>query len=374
MAPPTEPSLPPTNDNDLRSGATLTGLTVQGTLPASLSGRLVAIGPDSGGDVDGVLHSVHLHQGRALSYRSRRVITGSITSNIIAFGGSILALGDGSLAYELTADLTTLRRVDLAGQSSGMSAYPKRDPRTGDLHILAVADNKAQAHVVVSSGALTRMSRPILAAPSRVKDLAVTRDRVVFVADGFAGVTARDGEASTTWITTGVDAPHLVHAHDVGDTIVIHAVTPSLERWTLHSTSATMRREVIDPTPRRFARTSDRAIDAEPQFLWTAGHETADKYDLATTSYVRHFFGSGRAPGDLVFVVDTSRPSADGGWLVGFVHHGAGDETDLVVLDAADMDHPAIATVRIPRRVVDGHHSTWIPLDPPLIHTEGARP
>ena len=215
--------------------STITGLPVRGALPAGLSGRLVAIGPDAESD-HAEIHAVHLHEGRMVSYRSRWVGTDGVAiSNIIVFGGSILALGDGSPAHELTPDLTGLRRVDLAGRSRGMSAYPKRDPHTGDLHVLAVDATAAQAHVVVSSGALTRTSRPIPGAPSRLTDLAITSDHVVFVADGFAGVASRDGEARITWITTGVEAPHLVHARDAGDTIVVHALTPSLERWTLHA-------------------------------------------------------------------------------------------------------------------------------------------
>ncbi len=365
MAPLTELPLPPTNDIEARDDGTITGLTVRGALPAGLCGRLVAIGPDSEpGHAE--VYSIHLHESRAVSYRSRSVSTDADAANIITFGGSILALGDDSLAYELTSDLTTLRRVDLAGQSRGMSAYPKRDPHTGDLHVLAVDASGVQAHVVVSSGALTRTSRPIVGAPSRLADLAITRDHVVFVADGFAGVMTRDVEARLTWITTGVDAPHLLHARDAADTIVVHAFTPSLERWTLHASTATVLREVLDPAPRRFAQTSDRPDDAVPQFLWTTGDVTADKYDLVTTSYVRHFFGSRRAPGDLVFVDDPSRPShADGGWLVGFVHHASADETDLVVLDAANVNPSAVATVSIPRRIARGHHSTWIPWTQP---------
>ena len=360
MANPTE-STPSTNDNAVRDDATITGLAVRGALPVGLSGRLVAIGPDSESD-HAQLHAVHLHGGRVLSYRSRWVSTGVAISNIIVFGGSILALGDGPPAYELTSDLMELRRVDLAGRSRGMSAYPKRDPHTGDLHLLAVDATAAQAHVVVSSGALTRTSRPIPGAPSRLTDLAITTDHVVFVADGFVGVMTRDGEARITWITTAADAPNLVHARDAGGTIVVHALTPALERWTLHVATATMRREVLDPTPRRSARTSDRPVDGTPRFLWTAGDATVDKYDLITTSYVRHVFGSRYVPGDLVFVADPSRPSdADGGWLVGFVHHASGDESDLVVLDAAAVHHSALATIRIPRRIARGHHSTWIP-------------
>ena len=38
----------------------------------------------------------------------------------------------------------------------------------------------------------------------------------------------------------------------------------------------------------------------------------------------------------------------DGGWLVGFVHDDDRNEADLVVLDAAAIDHPPVATVRDP--------------------------
>jgi carotenoid cleavage dioxygenase-like enzyme len=304
---------------------------LRGALPAGLSGRLIAICPDKA------------------------------AGNVIAFGGSLLALGDGSLAFELTSNLGTLRRVDLAGHSRGVAAYPKRDPITGDLHVLAVTDSGVQAHVVVSSSAFTRTSRTIAGAPNPIKDLVVTRDRVVFVADGFVGRASRGGEANPTWIATDVDAPYLVSAHDAGDVIIVYTVTSSLERWTLHADAATLHREILDATPRHFARASDRLVDAAPRFVWTTGDSTADKYDLSAGTHISHTFRPDRAPGDFVFVADAARPrDEDGGWLVGFVHHAPGNQTDLVVLDAADIAAPALATVTIPRRVPRGHHSTWI--------------
>jgi carotenoid cleavage dioxygenase len=65
-------------------------------------------------------------------------------------------------------------------------------------------------------------------------------------------------------------------------------------------------------------------------------------------------------PGDLVFVEDVERPcDADGGWVVGFVHGKAPNETDLVVLDAADL--APVARVRVHRHIPYGAHSTWVP-------------
>ena len=180
---------------------------------------------------------------------------------------------------------------------------------------------------MVSAGALTRTTRTIAAAPAPVNDLAITRDRVVFVANGFVGVTSRAREANTTWLPTGVDAARLVHAHDVGDTVVVLALTPSLERWTLTpASSLTVAREVLDPAP-------------------------------------QHFVATARL--------------ADSGWLVGYVHDESTDRTDVVVRDAADITLPAIATVRIPGRIPRGLHATWIPDPQPttsFVATVGYQP
>lgn len=89
MTPPIDPKVPSSNDIDGGDANTITNLTVQGTLPVGLSGRLLGIGPDSGADSgssgigslgtgDGAVHSVHLHAGLAISYRSRWVRTDNI--------------------------------------------------------------------------------------------------------------------------------------------------------------------------------------------------------------------------------------------------------------------------------------------------------
>jgi carotenoid cleavage dioxygenase len=365
MAPTTETGFPHDNDRAIVSDSTVTGLTVEGVVPAGLSGRLLGIAPGSDAE-DGVVHSVHLNGSRGVSYWNRWVRTDTAAANIVHFGGSILVLGDGSLAYELNLDLDTLRRVDLAGLSRGISAHPKHDPITGGLHLLAAATDGAQAHVIVSSGALTRTCRPITDTPSQIKDLAITRDHVVFVADGHVGVTPREGEARITWITTALDDPHLVHAHDAEDTIIVYSLTPSLERWTLRVASATFHRQVLDQSPRRFARTHEHPLGEPVHYLWTTGDGIADKHDLTASTCARHTFRPGRLPGDLVFVADEARRfHADGGWLVGFVDRTSESWTDLVVLDAADIARPAIATVHIPRRLPVGLRSTWIPSTPP---------
>ncbi len=344
MPSPTDPSNPPHVDLDVR-----------GAVPPGLFGQLAGIGRD------GVVHSVRVRDGR-VSYQRRRLRTDAVVHNLVALGGALLAFGDDSPAYELTTDVDTLRRVDLAGHGRALTAYPKHDPATGELHFIAHDTDGLQAHVVVDAGALTRHSRPIAETPNRIEDLALTRDRVVLVADGFVGDLARTGEARTTWIATGVDAPHPVHAHDAGDAVVLLVLTPSLERWTLYPGTRNIRREVLDPTPRRFAHRGGTDVDGALRIVWTTGDGTVGHHDLATSSHVHHSLRP-HLPGDLVYVSDAlgDGATADTGWLVGFVHDTSASTTELRVIDAAAIAGPPIAAIRIPRGIPRDLRCTWIP-------------
>ena len=140
---------------------------------------------------------------------------------------------------------------------------------------------------MISGGTLTRRNRPIVDTRNHITDLALTRDRVVFVADGFIGIAPREGERRTTWIATGVAAPTPVHAHDAGDTVVLLTLTPMLERWTLHPAAGSVQLEVLDQTPRRFAHCGNNDADGAPRLLWTTGHGTIGHHDLAASRHVQ---------------------------------------------------------------------------------------
>lgn len=345
MPSPTDPSNPPQRDADL---------DLRGAVPPGLSGRLVGI------DRDGVVHSVLVGDGR-VSYGCWRLRTESVVHRLVVFGGSMLVFGDETPAYEFTPGVDTLRRVDLAGNGRALAASPIQDPATGELHLIAHDAAGLQAYVVVSAGAFTRHSRPLLDAPDRIRDLVLTRDHAVLVADGFVGLAPRRGELRTTWIATGIAAAHPVHAYEAGDVVVVLALTPLLERWTLHPEAADIQREVLDPTPRRFAHCSREGADGALRCLWTTGNGTIGHHELVSKHHVHRNLRPD-VPGDLVFVTDATRESvADGGWLVGFVHGPSGVGSELYVIDAADIVGPAIAIAPVPRPVPRGLSCTWIP-------------
>jgi carotenoid cleavage dioxygenase-like enzyme len=338
---------------------TLRGFAVPSRPPEAVTGRLLGIH-------GGVLDSVQIHHGRDVSWQSHRIqqdaSTGSVDRELIVFGGSILAFGHGTLAEQLSSALDSSAPVDVAGQSRRLSACPRRDPISGDLHLLATASDGSKAHVVVSSGALTRRNHPIVDPPNRLHDLTIAGDHVLFAADGFLGIGACDHETGVQWIPTGAERSALVHAHASDDIIFVIVLTPSLERWAIDLPTMGVDREVLDPTPQRLARVSHHVGGPTQPFLWTIGDRTVDTYDLVSGRHVKRSFEHGR-PGDFALVDDPTRPhDCDGGWLLGFVHDDERDrDAELVLLDAADVSGPVVASAHIPARIPLELHTTWIP-------------
>jgi carotenoid cleavage dioxygenase-like enzyme len=341
------------NNAPLTDETTITDLSVIGTLPVTMSGQYLRVGKRK-------VDRVAIHAGHAVSYQSRSFATDA--TSVIAFGSSFLAFEDGALAYELSADLDTTRSVDLAGASRFLTAHPEIDPVTDELHLLTLTD-PAPLYVSVSPGGLTRTVRSIDNAPSRIWQLALARDFVVLLADGFVGVTSRTGvNADATWFAIDTDARHIAAASAHGETVVVYATGPSLERWTLHRRATLVGCEVLDATPQAFSTRNGGLFGEALRFLWTVGSGAAHKHDLLAGTRRSHHFDGDRDPGGLVFVADPDRGgSDDGGWLVGFVHDETGLETDLVVLDAQEIERPAVAAVRIPRRIPNGGPGTWVP-------------
>jgi carotenoid cleavage dioxygenase len=144
--------------------------------------------------------------------------------------------------------------------------------------------------------------------------------------------------------------------------VAVVTAARSLARWTFKGAVAHC--ETIDDTPQRFGTTNPGLVSA-PNYLWTvaaAGGTEVYQHDLRTAARTTHDLGPGRHPGAMTFVRDPTRlHREDGGWLVGFAHDDARSEADLIVLDAAAIANPPVATVAIPRRVPDGIHGTWIP-------------
>jgi carotenoid cleavage dioxygenase len=295
----------------------------------------------------------------------RRANNDGGATHLFTFGSTILALGDGTLAYELTADLATRRRVDLAGAGRGLRPRVALDRHSGALHLIGVGPGNAQTHVTVSAGAMTRATRPLEDTP-RVEDLTITRDHVVFLADGLIGVTPRSAihESPVMWSPIEGGARRLAGAHDDTRGVVAHTTGPALERWTLHPRATTVEHQIVDDTPLTFPNRNPGMLTCPQRYLWTCSAHSVHRHDLVTGERASHPVGTDHQPAEFQFVADPSQAwSEDGGWLVGLIHDRSHAAADLLVLDA-HLDGRPIATVHIPRPVPNGTHAAWIPVNP----------
>ena len=417
--------------------ATVPELPVEGALPAALDGLYVRTGPNPLGTPPepyhwftgaGMVHGVRLRGGRAEWYRNRWVRTDAVAdalgeprhdgpaqplydisnTNVVPFAGRLLSLTEGCYPYLLTDQLETAGRWAVDGVlPHGLTAHPKVDPVTGQLHGFAYWWDLPYLlyHVIDPDGRVT-VSEPIeLPAPVSMHDFAITERFVVFfdqpavfdleamATTGFPfawrpdngariGLLPRDGSGPIEWYDTDVCyCFHPLNAYDEADGSVVVDVprmpsvytAPSpfdsdlrLERWVVDRAAGKVAHDVVDDTPQEFCRVDARVVGSRHRYGYTigsAGERPYDdtrvlKHDFAAGTRHLYDFGPGRHPGEVLFVADPDRADdEDGGWLLGFVHDGT---TALAVIDAQDVEAGPVAEVRIPRRVPYGFHGAWL--------------
>lgn len=425
---------------------TSTDLEVRGRLPEALAGRYLRTGPNPHGVPadpyhwfigSGMVHGIELAGGAARSYRNRWVRTSKISSalgdapvggpaqpmydesntNVLGFAGRVLSLTEGCYPYELSRELDTLQRfTPTAGTlPHGLTAHPKIDPQTGDLHGFSYWWEAPYCyyHVIRPDGTVA-VSEPIdLPQPVSMHDFAITRDHVLFfdqpyvfdlnvaMQQGFpfrwapelgarVGVLRRgDTGSQIRWFETETCyCFHPMNAFDMDDdTIVVDvpkmdsvgsgaAPKPGslvLERWTIDLASGVVKQDGIDDAPQEFCRVNESLLGSQHRYGYTiaTGMGADDlpyaatrtyKHDFTTGARDVHEFGAGQHPGEFVFVADPARTAdEDGGWLLGLVHDDAADRTRLTVLDAQAFAADPVAEVVLPRRVPYGFHGNWVP-------------
>lgn len=342
-----------------------------------------------------------------------------INTNIIQHNGKILAIVEaGSFPAELDENLETVAYTDFGGTLQvPFSAHPHEDPLTGELHAI-VYDGMAQNtvwHVVVSKdGRVSRQeSIPVQDGPSihecsitssyvLVFDLPVTFSMKALIAGqqfpyswnpqhkARVGLLPRNGTAQEI-VWCDVDPCYVFHvanSYEREDGVVVcdmsvhetmfaggpdgpNGLPLGMERWLIDPRSRKVERTTLDSAPQEFHRPDERYFGQPYRFAWSLGLPGPDsafvgeapiyRYDLQTGERQVRDFGPGKVPGEFVFVPRSAEAPEGDGWIMGYVVDKASQTTDLVILDAADLSAPAVASVHIPYRIPPGFHGNWLP-------------
>jgi carotenoid cleavage dioxygenase len=432
---------------------TATDLPVTGAIPPELCGRYVRNGPNPlpGERSDhwfvgqGMLHGIRLRDGRAEWYRNRWVRTGkmagrppyradgsrdlSVTTgntHVIHHDGRILALHEAGLPHQITPELDTVGVCDFGGRlTTNMTAHPKRDPATGDLHIFgsSVRSPHLTYHRIDAHGVLTGTRHIEVPEATMMHDFALTEHHVLWLdlpvtfhaelvgrmmpfqwSDAHVarlGVMRHNRpDAPVRWIE--IDPCYVFHvgnAHeDDRGRIVLDAVryTPKdftdfwttigpraktsgheagngfarLYRWIVDPATGTISEQALDDRGVEFPTLDDERIGRPSRYLYAVAGTASGvtntpaaivKYDRTTGAVTSHELGTDTAVGEAVFVPADGRRREDDGWLMSITTRSDGSASQLLILDASSIGADPVAVVELPRGVPSGFHGSWIP-------------
>ncbi|MBK6801294.1 carotenoid oxygenase family protein [Novosphingobium sp.] len=358
--------------------------------------------------------------GPAAAPGPRRGRRDLVNTNVIQHHGKTLAIVEaGSFPAELSDDLETVTYTDLGGTLHvPFSAHPHEDPLTGELHAIAY-DGQTQDtvwHVVVSKeGRVVREEPvPVEHGPSihecsltqkyvLVFDLPVTFSMKALIGGerfpyrwnaehrARVGLLPRAGTAAEI-VWCDVDPCYVFHvanSYDAPDGTVIcdmsvyetmfadgpdgpNGKSLGMERWIIDPAAGKVKRATLDSAPQEFHRPDERYFGQPYRYAWSLGLPDSEqsgflgnapiyRYDLETGERQAHDFGAGRVPGEFVFVPRSADAAEGDGWVMGYVIDTANETTDLVILNAADMAAPPVASIHIPHRIPPGFHGNWLP-------------
>ncbi|MCX6462457.1 MAG: carotenoid oxygenase family protein [Pseudonocardiales bacterium] len=421
-------------------------LPVEGALPPELVGRYLRNGPNPlPGETTphwfighGMLHGVRLRGGRAEWYRNRWVRTralagesmigpegidhgvGVANTHIVAHAGKIMALVESSFPHVVTPDLETVGVCDFDGRlTTAMTAHPKTDPVTGELHFFGYGfvPPFLTYHRLSAAGELVTSAEIAVPGPTMVHDFAITDRHAVFLDlpmvfsfdrlehgmpfawdDAYGariGVMPLDRPGEVRWFDVEPNYVfHVGNAHtDAAGRVVLDAARYAaadavamwdgigtdpagiasgaaatgyarLHRWTLDPATGTVTETALHDRGIEFPTVDDALVGRAARYRYavadTGGSAAVVKMDV-DGALTAHDLGPDTVAGEAVFVPSARAGRAeDDGWLLTITTRRDGSASRLLVLDATDVGGAPVAAVTLPRGVPAGFHGSWI--------------
>jgi carotenoid cleavage dioxygenase len=357
--------------------------------------------------------------GRLL--KGEELFKNAANTSLVWHDGRLLALWEGGPPHEVRLpELKTVGRFDYDEKlKHPFTAHPKLDPETGEMIFFGYQPTLPYlSHSVVSAdGTLAHTTGIKLPRPVMMHDFAVTRNYSLFLdlpmtlsvarsmrnepAMAFepdlgarVGILPRHADGDQIrWFDVGsCYVFHTLNAYEEGQSVVLEACrfqefpdllindpsgseatlggsggpdSPKLYRWRFDLTKGDVEETPLDDLPVEFPRVNDRLLGRPAQFGYamSAAMGGLVKYDLKQGTRTGHDHGPGRLGGEGVFVPKPDAKHEDDGWLITYVYDQAQQHSELVVVDAREMNAPPRARVVIPARIPFGFHGVWVSAD-----------
>ena len=349
--------------------------------------------------------------------RVEGIFPNAANTNIIVHAGRLLALWEAGPPHELDPQTLETRGIfDFDGKLQGpMTAHPKIDPETGELLFFGYSPFPPYLRYYVASadGKITRSEEIDVPVPTMMHDFIATRDHIIFMVfpatfrfENFAsgapirwepelgtkiGAMPRNGSsADIQWFETDpcyvfhpmnaysengqviadvcrFDRLPLFDGAEVND--LANGGSAKLTRWTLDLRGGTMKEEQRDDSPAEFPRLDERYAGLTYRYGYSGGRcgtptdggffNAIFRYDHKTGSKQVCDFGPVGFPSEPIFVPRSAQSPEGEGVLLTVVYRQEENRSDLLILDAENIAHEPLATVRLPHRIPYGFHGNW---------------
>ena len=367
---------------------------------------------------EGMLHGIRLDSGNALWYKNKLVNGNDSNANtsVISHAGKMYAIVEaGGYPVEIDQDLNSLNSKPFYGdRNSGFTAHPKIDPDTNEMHAMCYdyANNFDTVDYVVidKNGSHKKTQSLPFESRSMLHECAITKNymlvfdlSVVFdlykLGRGYfpfswddnhqsrIGLLDRNGASGAVqWFE--IERTYFFHtfnAHeDPNGNVVITAAaygrlfdtdwngpftesSPQLTKWELNIKSGQATSTKLDDRAVEFPRINPSLVGKFNQYAYAlASSNTTEpdfkeivKYDLKNDTSEVYSYGTGKFGAEPVFVAAEGAQSEDEGYLLSLVYNQETDNSDLIILNAKELNFGPLATVHLPQRVPFGFHGEW---------------
>ena len=300
------------------------------------------------------------------------------------------------------------------GIKNGVTAHPKKDAVTGELITFRTDWNKPWLSygVTAPNGDQLFTTEIEVPAPMMMHDMAITFTHSIMFDLGVAfdfsmlqkgfnmplrwheeracriGVIPRLGGTIQWFQIESCFIQHIANAYNENDhTLIVDAVRYPwflradlckkqfddnplgvLWRYTINLKTGYVSEATMDDLGIELPRIDDSLVGHTYSFIYAAVQPTNEeirgvaKYNLAIGKRQTYAVPPGDQNGEPVFVAKQNPISEDDGWLLVYVYRKDTDTSDLIILDATDIECGPHATIHLPHRVPAGFHASWIPL------------
>lgn len=345
-------------------------------------------------------------------------------TNIQMMAGRLLSLVEGSPAHEIDPQtLTTRGEFDFAGalvrENGGMVAHPKIDPQTERIYTFGYwLDRPGLTYYVFDRGGACKLRRDVPTPyTAMMHDFSVTETRAVFYhLPAVLNMRELDNPNSIRWqpsrgsrigVVQRDDASgrvrwyeipscyifHPLNAFDDGEAVVLDVVKYSrlplfdpggenpnakiteyppgqLVRMRLDLSTGTLREDLKTEIACEFPVVDPRYATRRHRHGYLAGRRGAIcgrgalnailHIDLQTSQVRCRVLGPSSYTNEALFIPRTPHADEGDGYLLTTVFHAETGQSELLLLDAQDIEGEPVAIIPTRQRIPFGFHGTWV--------------